>query len=108
MIATINGAVVSGTPEEIQQLITLNNTSVVTASSTTESAKKEETPDPYGYGRCEVPVGYAVMREKQAVADYKKRLIEKFKKEANELRRRGFEICAAATNDVIKLIEVED
>lgn len=81
MIATINGAVVSGTPEEIQQLITLNNTSVVTASSITESAKKEETPDPYGYGRCEVPVGYAVMREKQAVADYKKRLIKKLKLE---------------------------
>lgn len=45
-------------------------------------ARKEETPDPYSYGRCEVPVGYAVMREKQAIADYKKRLIEKLEDES--------------------------
>ena len=44
------------------------------------AAKKEETPIQEtineNYGKCEVPVGYAVMREKQAVADYKKRLLE--------------------------------
>lgn len=34
------------------------------------------------YGKCEVPVGYAVMREKQAIADYKKRLIEKLEDES--------------------------
>lgn len=85
MIATINGAVVSGTPEEIQQLITLNNTSVVTASSTTGSAKKEDTArwikreNDYWGKKEETPIAddYMAYNERQAVEAYKNRLVEK-------------------------------